>query len=168
MGFISKIIITIFLKFYLFLNNFLGLARQLLNKWHKEFNKERKIIMTQTNYNCIAPLPLLMDQFLKEFLDIDLSHPDSKLKTNIYTNENGNLYEFSLPGIDKKDIEITFEDNVLSIQTKNEDGLKNKTSITINYKVEEDKITSSLENGILRITMPKLVEEKKNINITIA
>lgn len=144
------------------------LARQLLNKWHKEFNKERKIIMTQTNYNCIAPLPLLIDQFLKEFLDIDLMDTGSKLKTNIYTNENGNLYEFSLPGIDKKDIEITFEDNVLSIQTKNEDGLKNKTSITINYKVEEDKIASSLENGILRITMPKLVEEKKNINITIA
>lgn len=124
--------------------------------------------MTYTNSNCIAPLPFFIDKLFKDLIDINLEDFDAKIKTNIYTSDNGNIFEFAIPGVEKKDIEITFNDNVLAIKTNNANGSKKERSFKICYKVDTDKITSSLENGILRVTMPKLAEENKSIKITIA
>lgn len=124
--------------------------------------------MTYINSNCIAPFPFYVDKLIKELLDINLDTVGSKIKANIYTSENGNLFELALPGVEKKNIEITFEDNVLVIKAKDVDGTETTRNFELDYKVDADKITSSLENGILRVAMPKLAEEKKTINITIA
>lgn len=124
--------------------------------------------MTYINSKCVAPFPFFLDKFIKELLDINLDNVDSNVKANIYTSENGKLFELALPGVEKKDIEITFEDNVLIIKAKNANGEEIKRGFELDYKVDAEKISSSLENGILRVAMPKRAEEKKIINITIA
>lgn len=89
-------------------------------------------------------------------------------RANVYKNENGTILELIVPGIDKKDIDISIEENLLVITFKTEGDEPIKRTFKLGYKVDEDKISASLDKGILRIVLPKLVEEKKSTKISIA
>ena len=76
------------------------------------------------------------------------------------------LYEYFAISIK---FELTEEEAFINaVKTAFRKEKKNFNALYELSNVIEDKISASYENGILRITMPKLVEEKKNINITIA
>lgn len=122
--------------------------------------------MTNTIPLVFQPFPVRLDKIFADLLNYDVY--ETAMKTNIYENDNGYLFEISLPGFDKKDISINLENKILTIKAKRDENFSIKRSFIIDYKVIEDKISASYENGILRITVPNLVEEKKNINIAIA
>lgn len=122
--------------------------------------------MTNTIPLIYQPFPMRLDKIFRDLLNYEAY--ETAMKTNIYENDNGYLFEIALPGFNKKDISVNLENNFLTIEAKKNENSSIKRSFVIDYKVIEDKISASYENGILRITMPKLVEEKKNINITIA
>jgi HSP20 family protein len=80
-----------------------------------------------------------------------------------------------LPGINKDDVNIRFDNNVLHIEaeTKHEDERKDKNyhvversrgvferHIPMNTEIEEDKIEAKMDNGVLTITLPKSEEAK--------
>lgn len=97
--------------------------------------------------------------------------------------EDGDSYtvKANVPGIDPKDIEITFTDSVLTIkgEMKSEDEVKDNRyhmrerrygafsrSITLGNRINGDKITASYENGVLTLQLPKAEEAKpKRIEI---
>lgn len=97
--------------------------------------------------------------------------------------EDGDAYRVkaNIPGIDPKDIEITFTDNVLTIkgELKSEEEVKEtryhmrerrygafSRSISLGDRVNGDKISASYENGVLTLTLPKAEESKpKRIEI---
>jgi HSP20 family protein len=122
--------------------------------------------MTNTIPLIYQPFPMRLDKIFRDLLNYEAY--ETAMKTNIYESDNGYLFEIALPGFNKKDISVNLENNFLTIEAKKNENSSIKRSFEIDYKVIEDKISASYENGILRITMPKLVEEKKNINITIA
>jgi HSP20 family protein len=122
--------------------------------------------MTNTIPLIYQPFPMRLDKIFRDLLNYEAY--ETAMKTNIYENDNGYLFEIALPGFNKKDISVNLENNFLTIEAKKNENSSIKRSFEIDYKVIEDKISASYENGILRITMPKLVEEKKNVNITIA
>ena len=83
--------------------------------------------------------------------------------------------EIDLPGISKEDIEITTEDNVLTIsgerklkeETQEDDYYKVESkygkfsrSFTLPEKVDVSAIQAESKNGVLEVIIPKLKEEE--------
>ncbi len=91
----------------------------------------------------------------------------------------------SLPGIDAKDIDVSIEDNVLTIRAERKDPAADDKEITylVNERpvgsfyralrlpetIDTSKIQSSYKDGVLMITLPKAEElKKKQIKIDVA
>jgi HSP20 family protein len=110
--------------------------------------------------------------------DVDI-HP----RINVEENENDWIISAELPGVAKKDVQINFQDNVLSIsgekKFEKEDKQKNfhrversfgkfSRSFNINSPVIVDKIEAEFKDGVLVVTLPKAEEAKpKQININV-
>jgi len=88
--------------------------------------------------------------------------------------DDDNFYVVAaLPGVDKKDISIELENAVLSItaerKTSKEEGAEPyrlSRSVTVGDDVDAEKVTASLENGLLTVTLPK-AEQRKPKAITV-
>ena len=104
----------------------------------------------------------------------DYSFQNNYRKLNVSINDEGNSYSISLemPGIDKKDINITVNDGIVSIDAKKkEDDNQSIYSEIDNYSRSfyipddgnQDKIKAKSLNGILAIEIPKLKTVNKNI-----
>jgi HSP20 family protein len=97
---------------------------------------------------------------------------------NIKEDEKSYLLDLAIPGMDKKDMKIDINEDVLTIssETKNEteenkDGYKRKEfsyssfcrSFYIPENVNREKIAASYKDGILNIELPKQEEEKAKV-----
>lgn len=114
----------------------------------------------------------LMDWNLTNFSSTNTSLP----AVNVKENDNEFNIEVAAPGMDKKDFNISFQNNVLTVSSekKNEKEEKeeNYTRREFSYQsfqrsftladnvVDSDKITAKYANGILNITLPKREEVK--------
>ena len=114
---------------------------------------------------------LLDDDFFPAF-----SHKNNvKPAVNIREDEKSFMLDLAIPGIDKKDLKIDMNDDVLTISSEirkenehDKDGYKRMEfsyssfcrSFRIPENVNQDKIAASYKDGILSITLPKLEEEK--------
>lgn len=105
------------------------------------------------------------------------------IKTDIHETDNEYLVEAELPGIPKEDIQVTYENGVLTISgqhqidkaTEDKKGrlLRSERSLTsvrrqyLLENVKEDEIKASYSEGILKLTLPKdsNKEIKKSIPI---
>ena len=93
------------------------------------------------------------------------------IKTDIHETDNEYFVEAELPGIPKENIQVTYEDGVLTISgqqqidTVDEDkkgklirSERSSTSLRRQYlleNVKEDEIKASYSDGILKVTLPK-------------
>lgn len=114
----------------------------------------------------------LMDWNLSNFSSTNTSLP----AVNVKENENEFLIEVAAPGMDKKDFNIKFHNNVLTVSSEKKDEKEEKnekfTRKEFSYQsfqrsftvaenaVDSEKITAGYSNGILRITLPKREEVK--------
>jgi HSP20 family protein len=111
----------------------------------------------------------LFDMMLDNLFDNKLNVVNfNSIPYDIIENDNEYFVEFSLAGIKKEDVKINVENNQLTInaERKEIDDLKyNKKStffgkyekiFTLPENINVDEIKSSLNNGILRITIPKM------------
>lgn len=121
----------------------------------------------------------LMDDFQNLFMDSFFSN--KALKTDIIENDKEYLLKVELPGVDKKDIDLDFNNQYLTLsvhQEKEEDESdkhyirkeRSNYSYSRSYyldKGNEENIKAKLENGILTITVGKAIidESKKEIHI---
>ena len=104
------------------------------------------------------------------------------IKTDIHETDNEYIVEAELPGISKDNIQVTYEDGVLTISgqqqtdTVDEDkkgklirSERSLTSVRRQYlleNVKEDEIKASYSDGVLKVTLPKDNKEiKKSISI---
>lgn len=103
------------------------------------------------------------------------------IKTDIHETDNEYLVEAELPGIPKENIQVTYEDGVLTISgqqqidTVDEDkkgklirSERSSTSLRRQYlleNVKEDEIKASYSDGILKVTLPK--DSNKEIKTSI-
>jgi HSP20 family protein len=90
-------------------------------------------------------------------------------EVDIYENRDEIVLEADIPGVQKKDVNISLEDNVLRIDAKirpeEYQGLRPlygeynighfQREFTIGETVEQDKIAAQVNNGVLKITIPK-------------
>ena len=97
-------------------------------------------------------------------------------RVDIYEKDNKLIIEAEIPGAKKEDVEVKIKDNSVVIrgEVKKEEEEKEKTyyrserfygvferviPLPVEVKVEEAK--ANFENGVLRIEIPKAVEEKE-------
>ncbi len=122
------------------------------------------------------PFFSLFDRF---FGDQDLATEGGELSpanrnwlppVDIYENENAFVATADLPGLEKNDIEVSLEDNVLTVSgernyAKNgEEGSFRRIeraygtfrrSFTLPTGVDAAKVEARFENGVLTLTLPK-------------
>ena len=119
-------------------------------------------IIKRTNY------PIMFDEFFNDFFNVK---PMSVPPHNIMETENDFQIEFSVPGSNKKDFKIEVENDNIKIIKKKEDldTTNNYSRQEFNYSffeksfylpesIDQSKISSKYDNGILRISLPKKSE----------
>jgi len=97
----------------------------------------------------------------------------TKPATNIIENENNFELSLAVPGLEKDDIKIDLEDNLLTISAEKEAEKENvnfsrkefayqsfSRSFTLPKTVEIENIKADYKNGLLNITIPKMEETK--------
>lgn len=100
----------------------------------------------------------------------DENQPDWIPNVDIKENENDIMFMVELPGLEKKNIELSFKDHVLTIHGENKrpeanDGEarffserrygKFERKFRFSVDVLDEKIKASFKNGILTVTVPK-------------
>ncbi len=110
---------------------------------------------------------------LREDMDIGWSP-----RLDVSETENGLEIVADLPGLEKKDIQVSLEDNLLTIkgEKKEEKESKDKKYHTIERRsgsfyravrlpleVKKDKVEATFKDGVLTLRLPKSKEEKRKV-----
>ena len=125
----------------------------------------------------------LMDQFRRNLPDMDGQQSMFEMPMDVCESQDAYEIEAAIPGMKKEDVEITLDDNILTIrgETKEEREEKGKgkkyhmrelragafvRSIMLPGTVDANKIEAHYDNGILKLRLPKTEESKpKHIQI---
>ena len=117
--------------------------------------------------------------FNDDFLPFFSNNASSMPAVNIREDDKNYILDLAVPGIDKKDLKIDMNEDVLTIssEAKNEseesnDGYKRKEfsytafcrSFYIPENVNKEKIEANYKDGVLTISLPKQEEEKSKIS----
>ena len=120
-------------------------------------------------------MPSIFDD---DFLPTLTSRTSSMPAVNVKEDEKNYILELAVPGIDKKDLNIDINDDVLTISSEskneteeNKDGYKRKEfnyasfcrSFYIPENVNRDSIGANYKDGILSVYLPKQEEDKNKI-----
>jgi HSP20 family protein len=122
-----------------------------------------------------------MDRLLQTALSGQEGMQTWALPLNVSETEDAYEIEASLPGVSPEDVEITLNNNTLTIsgEVKQEEEKEDRTyhvrerrygsfvrSITLPSAIKSDAIEARFENGVLKLRVPKAEEAKpKRIQI---
>ena len=118
--------------------------------------------------------PSLLDELLDDrWLNFD-NFNNTFPAVNTIEKENEYLLEIAVPGMDKKNLEIEIENDLISVSSTIKEEKEVKNSFNYNRKefnfnsfhrtfslpkeVDQSKVRAVYTNGILAITLPKLKE----------
>ena len=116
--------------------------------------------------------------FEDDFFPVLSNSTSSMPAVNIREDEKNYILDLAAPGIDKKDLKIDINEDVLTVssETKNEseeskDGYRRKEfsfsefsrSFYIPENVNREKIEANYNDGILSVALPKQEAEKNKI-----
>ena len=120
--------------------------------------------------------PKTMNELLEESLPTEYHSGRSSVPSmDVTENESEYLAILELPGVKKEDVKITFEKNVLTMEgqrkpydmppearvlVKEMTGSGFSRSIRIPVEIDASNISAELENGILKVVLPKSQEAR--------
>jgi HSP20 family protein len=123
--------------------------------------------------------PFFVPNFFEDdFFPVLSGSTRSMPAVNIKEDDKKFALELALPGLDKKEMKIDINEDVLTISSEarkedeeNGDGYKRKEfsyssfcrSFYIPENVNRDKIEARYKDGILTVELPKMEEEKNKI-----
>ena len=104
-------------------------------------------------------------------------------RADVHENDNSFIVHLDLPGVDKNDVKVKFEDDTLVVsgERKQESTTDEKNfhrvervygsftrSISLPKQVNAEKVSATFKNGVLEINLPKTEEVKpKEIEIKV-
>ena len=146
------------------------------------FNK----ITPRRNYNVrnqFDDFYTMMDQFFNDSLIPAKFYNESEFKVDIQDLDNSYVVEAELPGFKKDEISIHLEKGNLTISAEKDEEIdksdKDKKYIhkerrtssmsrTMYFdNIDEEKLKAKLDNGVLKIEIPKNTDNKKSKKIEI-
>ncbi|MCH4178127.1 MAG: Hsp20/alpha crystallin family protein [Streptococcaceae bacterium] len=125
--------------------------------------------ITPRNNNLFNMTPFnFFEDFGRGFFD---NFKDQMVKTDIHENDTEYLVEAELPGFEKDNVNISYENDVLTIEAthktddKKEDDKGNLVRSERSFSavrrqflisnIDKDKVKAKYEEGILKIVLPK-------------
>ena len=117
------------------------------------------------------------DSFFRPFFKEERVYP---MKTDITETHKAYTLEIDLPGFDKKDIKLDYENGYITVSASRSEKEEEKKSYIRRERsvsssrsyyigeVDENNVSAKFEGGVLTITVPKKEEEKpvkRGINI---
>jgi len=114
--------------------------------------------------------------WLKSFFDLPLVNSSNVLKTNIKKEGDNYIYEVDIPGFNKEDVNVSYEEGYLIVEVSSKKSYSSESensyirqeryvgSCSRSYyvgEVDESKISAKYHNGILCITVPSEEKDKK-------
>ncbi len=114
-----------------------------------------------------------LDDFFDDFESFESA--SDVLATDIYEKGGDVIVEMNIPGVDLNKINVEVEDGYLKVsgahETSSEEKKKDYYSkeirrgsfqriIPLPSRVKEDKVDASYDDGVLKVTLPKIAEEK--------
>lgn len=121
----------------------------------------------------------LSNIFDDNFFPVVQQRSTSMPAVNIREDEKKYILDLAVPGIDKKDLKIEINEDVVTVSSENKnekeetyDGFKRKefsyTSFCRSFylpdNVNKEKIEATYKDGILTVNLPKEEEEKAKIS----
>lgn len=121
------------------------------------------------------PSNIFSDDFMDNLLLPRLDWRQEQSNLEMYEDDNNVVVKLALPGYKEEDIDLSVEDNVLTISgnTKEEEedtnkkyyykGIKTESfsrSITLPVRVKSDNADAEVKNGVLHVILPKAQESK--------
>lgn len=125
------------------------------------------------------------DYFLEDLLSPFILEEESNslMRTDIKESDKEYVLNIEMPGVNKKDIKLSFDKGYLTIsydvnkEVKNEENhklirkeryySKGSRSFYMGNNIDSSSINASLDNGVLNIVLQKVKEVKKNNYIEI-
>lgn len=129
-------------------------------------------------------LPTVFDDFFRpwnEWVDTNSGGLMGRVMTipavNVTENKDNYLVSLAAPGMKKDDFNIDVDGNILTISSEKEERKEDKDdkytrneynyssfsrSFTLPDEVNKEKIEAKYEDGVLKISMPRKEEAKKN------
>jgi len=119
------------------------------------------------------PFKELIDKFFEEDWEFSLS---PRLATDVYETDKDIIVEIQVPGYNKENIKISFQDDYLRVEGKAEETKDEKEKnywrkeikkgsfvriIPLPLKVDPKKAKAIFKDGILKISLPKIEETKE-------
>jgi len=118
------------------------------------------------------------NSLLNLFDDIDNSFSKNYNGFTLRNYDNHYKIILEMPGISKKNINISIENEILNINAENSRNLSNDIDDVINYNYEKsyympddvniDKIKAEYNNGLLELNLPKNKQAKNIKKISIS
>lgn len=122
----------------------------------------------------------LFQGFFRPVMHSDVFKKDNHMPAvDIDETENSYLLMAELPGFNKDDIEVSFNDGQLIIKAEHNEEAKNKDdggniikerrfgrffrSFNFDHNIAEQDIGAKYENGVLEMTIPKMTKTEKEI-----
>lgn len=120
------------------------------------------------------------DKILDTFFDDSLFAPvnicEKPFKVDVKETKDNYLIEAALPGIEKNDINIDYQNNYLTISAKKENKVEDSNSNYVRREIsfgefkrsfyvdniDENNVSAEFTNGILKVDLPKLEKSKDN------
>lgn len=139
--------------------------------------------MNLVKFNTLNPIDRLFDELNRGWLlpfhgfgNGDLWSEDAEAmrlpKTNIQENDDSYVFSMEMPGLDKKDVEVTLENDVLTVKGERTEKTEAKNllrreirstkferSFRVGEGIEQNEIKAKMENGMLIVTLPKKPEK---------
>lgn len=141
------------------------------------YNKNRMALRP----NGFEDLYNLLDDFFHDSFPAPKNLVKDSFKLDIQENDKEYLVEAELPGIKKEEINVDLNDGRLTISVKREEKIEEQKKNYIHRErrmssmqrsiyltdAAEDSITAKLEEGMLKINVPKALKTEKTRKITI-
>ena len=124
----------------------------------------------------------LFDRFFEAPAAFDFETSFSP-KIEVSENDKNYVVKAELPGMDEKDVEVSLEDNVLTIKGEKKEEKEDRKKdayfreisygsfyreIPLQHEIDEDKIEAKFKKGVLKITLPKKhTTQAKSIKIDV-
>ena len=112
------------------------------------------------------------NQFVNEFFGEDVYKAYNRITPNYDFEDKGDSYqlEIALPGYSKSDLDLKFEDSVITVSHDTNKPSVWKKSFKRKYGTPNDvdakEIEAKMEDGVLLIKLPKL-KEKRPVSVKI-